>query len=437
MKLHATLSAYGYDCPIELLQIVEKQKKYMKDCDSEGKDYDIKHMYKEFFNVVYEDKQQKKVYAKTLLCIQEDIESGEERKIQIYQTTDIPDTNVYPSIADEDDVDLIIEAINDKILFECAKSLRSKSKPFENDQVVGEFPGFSFSSGDNNCFLNAANQIYGNLSPIKKLINGQIIDSLNILDHIDGSELTDNEKQYLEEKRQSMKTMEELKKVFESPRISKNRLKRLLDVGKRIRNGKTFWNAQDDPNEALHKILACQNIAIPSLQKFFRWSIRLTTTNITNGTSSVEVEHLNSNKFNKVSKSITHGLENYQKENTFVSSVDECQYTQQAKIMGDVPPICIFELTFRKQFAIIDDEEIESYKWVERFDIDLEFISGDEVRQLFGIICHSGMETESGHITCYIKHENNWYCHDDDKCVKVDIKTIQKTAGVITIHPTL
>ena len=29
MKLHATLSAYGYDCPIELLQIVEKQKKYM------------------------------------------------------------------------------------------------------------------------------------------------------------------------------------------------------------------------------------------------------------------------------------------------------------------------------------------------------------------------------------------------------------------------
>ena len=143
----------------------------------------------------------------------------------------------------------------------------------------------------------------------------------------------------------------------------------------------------------------------------------------------MEVEHLNSNKFNKVSKSITHGLENHQKENTFVSSVDECQYTQQVKIMGDVPPICIFELTFRKQFAIIDDEEIESYKWVERFDIDLEFISGDEVRQLFGIICHSGMETESGHITCYIKHENDWYCHDDDKCVKVDIKTIQKTAG--------
>ena len=268
-------------------------------------------------------------------------------------------------------------------------------------------------------------------------MSGEIIDSFKIPSDRDTPELTDNEKQYLEEKRQSMKTMEELKKVFESPRISKNRLKRLLDVGKRIRNGKTFWNAQDDPNEALHKILACQNIAIPSLQKFFKWSIRLTTTNITNGTSSVEVEHLNSIKFNKVSKSITHGLENYQKENTFVSSVDECQYTQQVKIMGDVPPICIFELTFRKQFAIIDDEEIESYKWVERFDIDLEFISGDEVRQLFGIICHSGMKTESGHITCYIKHENNWYCHDDDKCVKVDIKTIQKTAGVITIHPTL
>ena len=48
------------------------------------------------------------------------------------------------------------------------------------------------------------------------------------------------------------------------------------------------------------------------------------------------------------------------------------------------------------------------------------------------------METETGHITCHIKHENDWYCHDDDdKCVKVDIKTIQKTAGGYKIHPTL
>ena len=56
------------------------------------------------------------------------------------------------------------------------------------------------------------------------------------------------------------------------------------------------------------------------------------------------------------------------------------------------------------------------------------FVKCEKIEK-FGIICHSGMETETGRITCYIKHENNWYCHDDDKCVKVDIKTIQKTAG--------
>ena len=98
-------------------------------------------------------------------------------------------------------------------------------------------------------------------------------------------------------------------------------------------------------NDSPHIGHAYTMVICDTLAKFFQWSIRLTTTNITNDTSSVEVEYLNSIKFNKVSKSITHGLENYQMEETFLSDVDDCQYTQQSKITGDIPPICIFEWT--------------------------------------------------------------------------------------------
>ena len=106
---------------------------------------------------------------------------------------------------------------------------------------------------------------------------------------------------------------------------------------------------------------------------------------------------------------------------------------KQYEILGSPPPISIFKLIFRKQHVMLDDSIIDTYKYKGMFDIEESFDWDKSIIRhrynLKCVICHSGFETESGHITCFIKRDSEWFYHDDDKCQKVDFDEVRKSSS--------
>jgi len=68
-------------------------------------------------------------------------------------------------------------------------------------------------------------------------------------------------------------------------------------------------------------------------------------------------------------------------------------------------------------------EEIKNTDLI-RIRENLTWDNNDD-HELHSIICHHGTSPSGGHYTCFVKHENGWFHHNDDICRKLEFTQIK------------
>ena len=85
--------------------------------------------------------------------------------------------------------------------------------------------------------------------------------------------------------------------------------------------------------------------------------------------------------------------------------------------LKSVPPIAMLTLNFRKDYYKFQGNYVAQKNLQKlKFEEELEW-SGMNHR-LHGVICHSGPDVEYGHYTCFVRHHDNWFFHNDEKCTQ-------------------
>ena len=94
-------------------------------------------------------------------------------------------------------------------------------------------------------------------------------------------------------------------------------------------------------------------------------------------------------------------------------------------LCGNVPPVAFFTLNCRKQWIMYQGqfEEIKNTDLI-RIRENLTWDNNDD-HELHSIICHHGTSPSGGHYTCFVKHENGWFHHNDDICRKLEFTQIK------------
>lgn len=164
------------------------------------------------------------------------------------------------------------------------------------------------------------------------------------------------------------------------------------------------------------------------MDRFFSWTIQVIKKNTTKNSSTKNIEYTDSIRLDKC-QNVSDGIEIYMGER-YLGKSDQDDIFEKRRIVGRIPPIAIFHLAFRKQYVSLNDSQFSTYKYVEHFEIEEEFPWGNyPTHKLYAVICHTGQETESGHDTCYIKHNGIWFHHDDEITEKVEFRDVQKSAS--------
>ena len=97
---------------------------------------------------------------------------------------------------------------------------------------------------------------------------------------------------------------------------------------------------------------------------------------------------------------------------------------------GDIPELAIIQLGFRRRkmssykFDQLTNKKIyieEDVKDTCDVEIPKNFLWQNFEFILVGVFCHHGPEPSSGHFTNYLKHNDEWYHHNDDICTKCNI----------------